>query len=263
MNEIENLLETRREYLKEFLNQINSDLQQAPESRLRISFSHGRTQYYRVEKGESNGKYLSKEKVSTARDLAQKDYNEKLQKAITKELKAIDNYLKDKPSILPEEIYSRLSERRQDLIKPAFETDEMFVQRWSSVEYNRKSFDPGFPEYYTARGERVRSKSEVIIADLLLRENIPYRYEYPIQLKGLGWIHPDFTVLNVRERKEYIWEHLGQMDKQSYAEDSVKRMRYYQRNGYFPGKNMILTYETNSLPVNIKDLKLFIDEYLR
>lgn len=50
--------------------------------------------------------------------------------------------------------------------------------------------------------ERVRSKSEVIIADILNQEGIPYRYECPLQLKGWGKVYPDFTVLSERERPE-------------------------------------------------------------
>jgi len=68
------------------------------------------------------------------------------------------------------------------------------------------------PELYTAKGERVRSKSEIIIADSLMRAGVPYRYEFPIILNGYGKIYPDFTVLNVGLRKELYWEHLGMMD---------------------------------------------------
>lgn len=69
----------------------------------------------------------------------------------------------------------------------------------------------------------------MIIADLLNKEGIPYRYEYPIQLNGVGWIYPDFTVLNVRLRKEYYWEHLGMMDDYSYAEKALQKISSYEQ----------------------------------
>ena len=71
---------------------------------------------------------------------------------------------------------------------------------------------PDMCMFYTSKGERVRSKSEVIIADVLNREGVPYRYEYPIYIKGIGKIYPDFTVLNIGIRKEMIWDHFGMMD---------------------------------------------------
>ena len=73
--------------------------------------------------------------------------------------------------------------------------------------YQGKPFDASLPKLYTSREERVRSKSEIIIADTLSRESIPYRYECPLHIPDVGNIYPDFTVLNVAKRKELYWEH--------------------------------------------------------
>lgn len=45
----------------------------------------------------------------------------------------------------------------------------------------------------TDRGERVRSKTEKIMADYFYRKGIEYKYEQPIYLKGLGTVYPDFS----------------------------------------------------------------------
>lgn len=74
------------------------------------------------------------------------------------------------------------------------------------------------------KGERVRSKSEVIIADMLNRKGISYRYEYPVYLKNVGQIYPDFTVLDAIRRREIYWEHLGMMDDPDYAEMAILRV---------------------------------------
>ena len=47
------------------------------------------------------------------------------------------------------------------------------------VEQELKNAPQGNLE--TIKGEKVRSKSEVIIANLLTSHNIPYHYEYPVQ----------------------------------------------------------------------------------
>lgn len=143
------------------------------------------------------------------------------------------------------------------------ETDEQYIHNWEGVVYQGKGFDDTTPEIYTAKGEGVRSKSEVIIADILNQEGIPYRYEYPLQLKGWGRVYPDFTVLNVRERKEIYWEHLGMMDDPNYVENALQKLALYQQNGIFSGKNLILTYETKKTPVNQKAVRLMIEEYLK
>ena len=126
-----------------------------------------------------------------------------------------------------------------------------------------KEFSEIAPEFYTTNGERVRSKSEIIIADLLTKEGIPYRYECPIYLIGIGRIYPDFTVLNIRNRKEFLWEHFGMMDDPVYAENAIHKIRLYEQNGFFPGENLILTYESKKTPINQKILMNLIDKYLK
>lgn len=143
------------------------------------------------------------------------------------------------------------------------ETEEEYICNWENVIYEGKEIDGDIPKIYTAKGERVRSKSEVIIADILNREGIPYRYEYPIQLKGRGRVYPDFTVLNVRKRKEIYWEHLGMMDDTNYVESALQKIALYEQNGIFPGDNLILTYETRKNPINQKIVKLMIQHYLK
>ena len=129
--------------------------------------------------------------------------------------------------------------------------------------YQDKDFYEDMPEFYTAKGERVRSKSEVIIADLLNREGVPYRYEFPVYLKDIGMIYPDFTVLNVKTWKEYIWEHFGMMDDMEYAERTVQKIAAYEKNDYFQGENLILTYETGRSPINQKSVMRIVEHYLK
>lgn len=94
------------------------------------------------------------------------------------------------------------------------------------------------------------------------KEGVPYRYEFPIHLNGIGKVYPDFTVLNKRERKEMHWEHLGMMDDPDYAEKAVRKIEMYQNNGFFPGDKLILTYETKMNPINPQTVMLIIQRYL-
>ena len=59
----------------------------------------------------------------------------------------------------------------------------------------------------TARGDVVRSKSEVIIATLLYETGLKYWYE-----RNIAGLYPDFTVIHPL-REEYIYiEHCGHID---------------------------------------------------
>ena len=258
------LLAERKEYLRKLKDETEKRLNDSLPGSLRISSSYGRTQYYYREKpSDRTGKYLPDSKIKVARALAQKGYEKEVRDSAIQEIKAIKAYETLVPDIEPEEVYEHLSANRRSLVKPIIETDEQFIKRWKSVSYKGKSFLAETPEIYTGQGERVRSKSEVIIADLLYREGIPYRYEYPLKLKTIGYVHPDFTVLNIRNRKELYWEHFGMMDDSEYAERAVRKISEYIKNGIFPGKELIISTETRSFPLNTKEILAMIEHYIK
>lgn len=262
MEQIKRMLKEREKELLRLKKEKEKALIKVPEGKLRVCHNDKRTRYYhRKDVKDFNGTYIKEKDHKLAQALAQKDYDEKVLEVIGKELKAIEKYNKNYPKKNAEEIFQLLHKERQKLIIPIQESDEEFINNWEAEEYNGKEFYMNIPEFYTAKGERVRSKSEVIIADSLYREGIPYRYEYPIYLDGLGIVHPDFTLLNVKKRKEIYFEHLGMMDDEEYVEKNINKILCYQRNGFFPGDRLILSYETRKQPLNQKDIALLIQQY--
>ncbi len=79
----------------------------------------------------------------------------------------------------------------------------------------------------TRRGDAVRSKSEVIIADLLYSKGISYEYEQ--QLLGLDGSHrlPDFTIDDDDTGCQYIWEHLGMLHNADYQSRWERKLAWY------------------------------------
>lgn len=264
MEEVKKRLKARERELITLKMEKEKALRHAPEGHLRVCNSNNRTQYYyRTNPEDFNGTYLKEEEFSLAKNLAQKDYDQKVLKAAEKELKAIEKYFSKYPKKNVEEILESLHKERQKLIVPITESDQEYIKGWESVEYEGKGFRETMPELLTARGEKVRSKSEVIIADLLDKESIPYRYEYPVYLNGVGMVYTDFTCLNVRLRKEIRWEHFGMMDHPEYVENAIQKIASYEKNGFFPGENLILTYETLKTPINQKVIRTLIGRYLK
>lgn len=95
----------------------------------------------------------------------------------------------------------------------------------------------------TADGNHVRSKSEVIICNLLHSAQIDYRYEEKLYYGNEGrHIEPDFTV-NING-KTYYWEHLGMMNQEAYNSKWSRKIKVYQE--YFPGQ-LIRTYENGAI----------------
>ncbi len=263
MKHIIEALSEREACLRNLQKKKEQELQYAPEGTLRIDKRKKTTVFFHRKTSEcANGIYIRKENSDLAVQLAQKDYNEKILRSVKQELQALEKIRADIPSSSFEDVYEALSDERQKLVTPIVEPEEQWIQKWCAVSYQGKNFDPMAPELYTSKGERVRSKSEIIIADSLMRSGIPYHYEFPIVLSGYGKVYPDFTVLNVRLRKEMYWEHLGMMDDNEYVEHALQKIAAYEQNGIFPGENLIITYETRQNPINQKIVALMIQRYL-
>lgn len=234
------------------------------EGSLRINGSGNRVQYFhKMKGGKVLGTYIPKKNIALAQTLAQKEYERKVLRSIEQEVKAIEKYLSSIPQNTAEEIYNSLHIERQKLIRPVRETDEQFVRRWEAFAFRGKEIEESVPVLLTEKGEQVRSKSEMIIADLLYSEGIPYRYECPLYLEGYGKVYPDFTVLNIRKRKEMYWEHLGMMDDENYIEKALRKIGNYEKNGIVLGDSLILTWETKSIPISRGIIRTQIERHLK
>ena len=270
---LEPLLTARLSEVSALLEQKENELQNAPAGSLRISKSGKTTQFYQITKtGDTHGKYIAAKNYKLAKALAQKDYYKKLIATLKKELKFLEKTLRSyrwlQKSVSPAaQIFAKLNKLRRPLIHPASLPAEDFVKLWKSVQYTGKPFSEDDYELYTSQKERVRSKSEIIIADTLHRLNIPYRYEFPLEIiteKGIRrTFHPDFICLNIRTRQEFIWEHFGLLDDPEYSEKFVQKIHTYGENGILPGKKLIFTTETEKEQLDTRNVEDLIKIFLK
>jgi hypothetical protein len=83
----------------------------------------------------------------------------------------------------------------------------------------------------TAKGEMVRSKSEVIIANLLHSMGIPYAYEQPFTGKDGSVKYPDFTIDDAETGRRVFLEHLGLMHDPAYRRRWESKLDWYRAQG--------------------------------
>ena len=262
-NSIQNKLLDQQTKIINTIVELKNRIKSSPDGFLRIAQRQGRYQYYkRISTDDIKGTYLPRKDHDTAVRLAQKDYDTRLLAELEKQLKAIERFLSSYNPDAAAQVYAKLSAPRKALVDKGFLTDEEFVAQWQAVPYQRLGFRKDDPEYYTQRGERVRSKSEILIADALYRHNIPYRYEYPLYVDGVLVAAPDFNCLNVRLRKEHYWEHLGMMGDKDYVNHNVKKLERYSLAKDFDESGLILTFETESQPINTRVIEEKIRKYL-
>lgn len=186
--------------------------------------------------------------------LAQKDYCERALKLAEQENKWIEKVLKSAPTQAIKDIYLNDPIRRS-LITPFELNDEEYIKHWLDEPYQGKGIGIEQNQFDTERGEKVRSKSEALIANKLYQLGIPYKYECPLSLKSYGVVYPDFTILNTIERKEYIYEHFGMMDDPLYEKKTISKINTYEQNGFVIGKNLIVSFEDKNNPLNLRLLE--------
>lgn len=241
------------------LDLAKKDVCNAPKGRLRIAHNHGTEQYYHVSvDSDMSGKYISKKNSDFVHLLAQKDYASRFIKYLEQKKKYLENIRDRIKSYDDNKIYEDLNDSRKRLISPYYITDMEYIANWIAEPYEAKKVQEEQPEIITERGERVRSKSEKMIADKLLMLGIPYKYEHPIYLADVGVVYPDFTLLDIKNREDVLLEHFGMMDNSTYCENVIKKINAYQNNGYFMGKNILYTFETYKNPSNMKNIEIMI-----
>lgn len=86
----------------------------------------------------------------------------------------------------------------------------------------------------TERGDLVRSKSELVLANMLHAREIDYEYEAPLTLPDGRIRYPDFTITNHARGVTFYWEHLGLLDNPGYRARWEKKRAEYIRAGISP-----------------------------
>ena len=101
-------------------------------------------------------------------------------------------------------------------------------------------------------GDMVRSKSELVIANLLAERDISFKYEVPLIAPNGTMYLPDFTI--VHEGETWFWEHWGMMDRAAYREHREAKVAWY--DAHFSGR-LVETFEGETLS---QDAALIIEE---
>lgn len=141
-----------------------------------------------------------------------------------------------------------LDAMRSGAIVPARQADLVEAKK-APVERKSPAVQPASdnafrPEgciHRTDRGDWVRSKSEVIIANLLHQLGLDYRYEYPLEGANVSGVRrPDFAFFD-RDGKPLVWEHLGMLDDAQYRAKWLKKHAWYEQNNFTQGINFFIT----------------------
>lgn len=263
VNELENFLETYSQKLRQAQAELECKLEKAPQGSLKIVCKKTCTQfYYRKSPEDKEGMYIPKKDRDLVKKLAVKKYAEKAVGPLCKQIQLVEKMLACNQEKALQQAFEGLHKAARPLVEPVLNEPERLAQKWQAVEYEGLPFDKTESHFFTSRDEQMRSKSEIMIAEFLHNAGVPYRYEFPLHIKGRGTFHPDFLCLNKCTGQEIIWEHFGLMDKPEYAANTMEKIALYAQNGYILGRNFIYTMESSAIPLNSKLVKLLIETHL-
>ena len=153
--------------------------------------------------------------------------------------------------------FSDIARRFTDLFADVFH-EGAFDMRPQVVQVKNKFYEERLI-HRTARGELVRSKSEVIIANALYYHHLEYIYE-PELVLGEHTKYPDFKVVDDDTGEEWLWEHCGMMEDPRYRKRWEDKKAFYEKNGIEEGRNLIVTYDVNGA-IDSHAVEAIIQEY--
>ncbi len=261
MDSLTKELMTRIERLEMAVESAKDVLKDAPEGSLRINRSASFTRFYHItQKGDTKGRYLPMSEKELVAELANKDYAQRLLTEAERELMETKVFLQKAEKNTSESLHAGLIPQRQELVDPILRNEEERIRYWNSLPYSTSSYEPEEKIFQTRRGEMVRSKSELLIADMYYELGIPYRYECALKLKNGKVKHPDFTLYHSGRRMVLYHEHLGRLDDEGYRLRNMKKLRQYEESGIFLGKNLLVSWEAEKFPFNIQVFRKEIED---
>ena len=226
-------------------------LESMPEGEIQ-SYANGKYRTWRITYPDGKRQYLSKSELQLAKTLAfKKVYTAQLHD-LKAEAEASRRYLrcKSRSAGAVDRLMQKMTPDVKALIGESLKTTDKKVADWENEPYERYDKYQENLVHQTLKDKlKVRSKIEADTANSLCILKIPFKYEKMTRV-GNQKFAPDFTALDIRTFQEIIIEVFGMMDDPEYRQTYRKKMTAYINNGYLPGVNLLVFYETSATPLS-------------
>lgn len=225
------------------------ELMMAPDGNLKSRQRKTKVDFYQA----INGKNLN---ISADSNMIQKLLKKYVNRKLLRSAKVNIRILKRAMELYEPNEYSDIMEKMPITYKRA----NIGIYQSKSATQNTFLYSPETHIHNTKSGVKVRSKSEVIIADTLTKYGIPFEYEplFEGRTEDGKRMNPDFRI-KCADGYVFIWEHWGLLIEISYCMQQGKKLNVYQKHGYVVGENLILTADDDKGGCNAQT----IDEIVR
>ncbi len=266
-------LENALAQLQEARTRYEFELEGMPDGKLvHVKAADGERYYVEVRDGERPSRRGITRRPDLVATFARKEYLRKALAVIDHDVRTLERAVRRYKRFDPEEVVGSLSSAYRDLPLDAFyhplvdtvalsldATDEQRIAShaaWGAEAPGPSDYLPEGRTLRTSRGERMRSKAEVLIAETLYSYGIPFRYEQELEAGGATF-HPDFTFEGAGG-KEFYLEFCGMMDDPAYVEGHKRKRSAYEAAGIAEWDNIIYLYASG----NSMDM-MYVDSVVR
>lgn len=223
--------------------------------------------YFYIKEGKRR-KYLGGVKSDDVVRIKRTRYVEKAIVVLENDLRLLDKLAKGYKLSDFEEINMMIPKTYRPETYDYYEHLPDVAKRWlEEKEAEKASYGPWYPEdliHRVSNGLMVRTKSEMAIAEILLRNGIPFVYELPHVLKNGKVVHTDFTILSIVDYKtEYLLEHEGSMEDQEYRRKHSWRIENYFLSGFVPNVNIFFTFDGVDGSIDGESVQRIIDGWFK
>jgi len=226
--------------------------------------------YYDVIRKDSGKKtYLGGEKHEQVLAIKRYRYAGKALEVLDRDIELLDSLVRNYIQPDYDTINSLLpATYRTDLRSPGLSTASMppeAVEWKKRLEAEKAKYPPYKPEqlkHPAMDGTMMRSKSEVIIANMLIQAGIPFVYEAPLFINGKN-VLPDFTILSLIDLKtEIIIEHQGMIFVDEYANKFIRSLRLFLQTDWIPNKNIFFTFDNAQETIDPRQVLSILRKYV-
>lgn len=231
-----------------------------PKGHLKCYNRNGILYYHMISPGRKP-QYLGRDSSLLVQKLKRRRIIEEILKRADSDQNLIDRFVEEYQAVDPNLFIDGLPKVYRDVPDGLFE-EFGFInnKKWEGEPYNHYDAYPEHLTHRSRRGIMMRSKSEVICADIYDDYNVTIEYEKELILPNGVTMHPDFTFIRKSDNKVMIHEHCGMMDIQKYRDSYLWKQEQYINAGYIPFYDILFSFDMDG-NVNAEEIERMICTY--
>lgn len=261
MYDVKDFLERALRQQRNMLKIYEKRLTELPEGSLSVSCKKGVNYYCKHKDGLRT--YIGKGESTEVQALQDRKILSEVIKRMENNNQLIEDFLRNYKDPSPYSVEANVGRAyRNQNVNFLRLNGKRSSRKWCDQSYQKNTAYPEQLTQKTLRGDCVRSKSEVIIANAYFAKDIQYRYEEILRV-GNRTFAPDFTISISRLNKIKYHEHFGMMHDKQYRERAFQKIEAYIAAGYRPYEDIIFTFDDLDGNINTQILDKVIDAFCR